>query len=203
VENGSNSTLFGANFLPGSSMRTACTVDNPWYSIVVQSTIILVNDTSDFRMVSVNGDRLSLQPATTMTVAASDPAEARKRRKEIIQAQRTDGNEPNSTTESSPPAAAAAAASAGDATSVEDAAAPPASVPATKDKKPPKKRKVVEEDLKDDEDESGDSTSKKAQIRYDPDIPMSKEQLAAWRREARRVSAERGQSLSEIGGRAS
>ena len=25
------------------------------------------------------------------------------------------------------------------------------------------------------------------QIRYDPEIPMSKEQLAAWRREARRV----------------
>jgi len=31
------------------------------------------------------------------------------------------------------------------------------------------------------------SNSKKAQIRYDPDVPMSKEQLAAWRREARRV----------------
>jgi len=28
---------------------------------------------------------------------------------------------------------------------------------------------------------------KKTQIRYDPDVPMSKEQLAAWRREARRV----------------
>ena len=29
--------------------------------------------------------------------------------------------------------------------------------------------------------------NKKTQIRYDPDVPMSKEQLAAWRREARRV----------------
>jgi chromosome segregation ATPase len=28
---------------------------------------------------------------------------------------------------------------------------------------------------------------KKTQVRYDPDVPMSKEQLAAWRREARRV----------------
>lgn len=32
-----------------------------------------------------------------------------------------------------------------------------------------------------------DEAKKKAQIRYDPDVPMSKEQLAAWRREARRV----------------
>ena len=29
--------------------------------------------------------------------------------------------------------------------------------------------------------------TKRTQIRYDPDVPMSKEQLAAWRREARRV----------------
>ena len=29
--------------------------------------------------------------------------------------------------------------------------------------------------------------NKRAQIRYDPDVPMNKEQLAAWRREARRV----------------
>ena len=44
--------------------------------------------------------------------------------------------------------------------------------------------------------EEGESTSevsnkkrkgKRTQIRYDPDVPMSKEQLAAWRREARRV----------------
>ena len=32
-----------------------------------------------------------------------------------------------------------------------------------------------------------DSEKKKTQIRYDPDVPMTKEQLAAWRREARRV----------------
>lgn len=36
--------------------------------------------------------------------------------------------------------------------------------------------------------DGGESKSrKKTQIRYDPDVEMSKEQLAAWRREARRV----------------
>ena len=42
----------------------------------------------------------------------------------------------------------------------------------------------------DDYDEHGNAISgshKKTQIRYDPSIPMEKEQLAAWRREARRV----------------
>lgn len=40
----------------------------------------------------------------------------------------------------------------------------------------------------DDYDEDGNpSNNKKTQIRYDPSIPMEKEQLAAWRREARRV----------------
>lgn len=34
---------------------------------------------------------------------------------------------------------------------------------------------------------SGNGNNKKTQIRYDPSIPMEKEQLAAWRREARRV----------------
>ena len=34
---------------------------------------------------------------------------------------------------------------------------------------------------------SGSGNNKKTQIRYDPSIPMEKEQLAAWRREARRV----------------
>ena len=33
----------------------------------------------------------------------------------------------------------------------------------------------------------GSGGNKKTQIRYDPSIPMEKEQLAAWRREARRV----------------
>lgn len=37
------------------------------------------------------------------------------------------------------------------------------------------------------EDQVTEAGKKKTQIRYDPDVPMSKEQLAAWRREARRV----------------
>lgn len=40
---------------------------------------------------------------------------------------------------------------------------------------PPKKRKVSKKE------------SKKTQVRYDPEVPMDKEQLAAWRKEARRV----------------
>ena len=44
-------------------------------------------------------------------------------------------------------------------------------------KKPPKKRKVA----------TDAENSKTKQIRYDPEQPMGKEELAAWRREARRV----------------
>lgn len=44
-------------------------------------------------------------------------------------------------------------------------------------------------DDNDDDDDGNDSSgdNKKMQIRYDPEVPMNKEQLAAWRREARRV----------------
>ena len=97
-----------------------------------------------------------------MAPAANGAAEARKRRKEIIQSQRGDtdasvpaNEEPGTDTESKP------------------------------DKKPPKKRKFDESNRKETEQEKEDR--KKAQIRYDPEVPMDKEQLAAWRREARRV----------------
>lgn len=102
-----------------------------------------------------------------MAPVASDPAEARKRRKEIIQSQRADGegvlatNNENLLESSS-------------CTSV------PEGVLTDAEKKPPKKRKV------DNNTENGNS-KKKTQIRYDPEVPMNKEQLAAWRREARRV----------------
>jgi len=46
------------------------------------------------------------------------------------------------------------------------------------------------DDDDDDDDDDGNAPKKgkkKTQIRYDPDVPMTKEQLAAWRREARRV----------------
>eukprot|EP00429_Kryptoperidinium_foliaceum_P064979 CAMPEP_0176065628 /NCGR_PEP_ID=MMETSP0120_2-20121206/32745_1 /TAXON_ID=160619 /ORGANISM="Kryptoperidinium foliaceum, Strain CCMP 1326" /LENGTH=147 /DNA_ID=CAMNT_0017399223 /DNA_START=86 /DNA_END=529 /DNA_ORIENTATION=- len=92
-----------------------------------------------------------------MAPAANGAAEARKRRKEIIQSQRSEGE---------PPVVAKTPEEPVETT--------------TKEKKPPKKRKI------DDSAKLSDD-SKKKQIRYDPDVPMDKEQLAAWRREARRV----------------
>lgn len=100
-----------------------------------------------------------------MTPAANDPAEARKRRKEIIQSQRADGD---SAVESFPVSGSSSESILTDANPAE--------------KKPPKKRKVDPKNKL----ENGE-TKKKTQIRYDPDVPMNKEQLAAWRREARRV----------------
>jgi hypothetical protein len=50
-----------------------------------------------------------------------------------------------------------------------------------------------DDDSEEDDDGEGNRTmqrtgrNKKTQIRYDPSIPMDKDQLAAWRREARRV----------------
>lgn len=81
----------------------------------------------------------------------ADPAEARKRRKEIMQSLRAEGEETKS--EEQQPAAAEGEAL------------------------PPKKRKMSKKE----------SADKKTQVRYDPEVPMTKEQLAAWRKEARRV----------------
>ncbi|KAL3927961.1 MAG: hypothetical protein SGBAC_012863, partial [Bacillariaceae sp.] len=117
-----------------------------------------------------------------MTSTAKDPAEARKRRKEIIQSQRSDG-------EAAAAIATTAAAAAASATTVAlneslpaspltEGALPPGAAGA--EKKPPKKRKL-------DAAAEAEAARKKTQIRYDPEVPMSKEQLAAWRREARRV----------------
>lgn len=111
-----------------------------------------------------------------MTSTAKDPAEARKRRKEIIQSQRSDGE------------AAIAAPNANTALLAESLAAPlnDGALPSVgfgAEKNPPKKRKVATKEEEEEEEEA----RKKTQIRYDPDVPMSKEQLAAWRREARRV----------------
>lgn len=117
-----------------------------------------------------------------MAPAAKDPAEARKRRKEIIQSQRSDGEAAAVTTMPSPPNGTNVPLNESVPTTAPLAEDAPHPTAAAADKKPPKKRKI-------------DSTSsakeaankKKTQIRYDPDVPMSKEQLAAWRREARRV----------------
>ena len=104
-------------------------------------------------------------PKSEAVAAAPDPAEARKRRKEIMQSQRSENE---------------GAASNNAAATADNAATAPAAG-ATGEKKPPKKRKV---DAKKGDD---GQLKKKTQIRYDPDVPMNKEQLAAWRREARRV----------------
>ncbi|CAJ1942546.1 unnamed protein product [Cylindrotheca closterium] len=115
----------------------------------------------------------------TSTTTVKDPAEARKRRKEIIQSQRSDGEAGAAI------ATTAVAASTTNASLNESVPAAPLTeevlpaVGAGAEKKPPRKRKV--ESIEEEE------ARKKTQIRYDPDVPMSKEQLAAWRREARRV----------------
>mmetsp|Transcript_19236 Transcript_19236/g.28458 ORF Transcript_19236/g.28458 Transcript_19236/m.28458 type:complete len:165 (-) Transcript_19236:726-1220(-) len=112
----------------------------------------------------------------------SDPAAARRRRKEIMQSLRAE-------------------------TAKKDEAIEIEALP-------PKKRKVSGKSKKekpcDDSDEADEVITteqaamaaggtakkttvttadgkKKTQIRYDPEVPMSKDQLAAWRREARRV----------------
>ena len=92
-----------------------------------------------------------------MAPAASGAAEARKRRKEIIQSQRGDA---------------------------EPTAKGDVSVSDKEEKKPPKKRKMDEAAKA---RAASEEAKRKTQIRYDPEIPMDKDQLAAWRREARRV----------------
>jgi hypothetical protein len=93
----------------------------------------------------------------TMAPAANGAAEARKRRKEIIQSQRGD---------------------------VEPVAKSEVLVADKEEKKPPKKRKIDEAAKA---RAASEEAQRKTQIRYDPEIPMDKDQLAAWRREARRV----------------
>jgi len=107
----------------------------------------------------------------TMAPAASGAAEARKRRKEIIQSQRGDA-EPAPTGDVS------------------------VSMSDKEEKKPPKKRKMDETAAAAKARAvaaaaaaaaASEEAKRKTQIRYDPEIPMDKDQLAAWRREARRV----------------
>lgn len=138
-----------------------------------------------------------------MTPSSNDPAEARKRRKEIIQSQRSENESIANGVADLTANGSTAASSTTNGTIgkhvIVGADADAASDTATDDanstgaeKKPPKKRKVASGDsssrksskIDDDEDSA---KSKKTQIRYDPDVPMSKDQLAAWRREARRV----------------
>jgi len=143
-----------------------------------------------------------------MTPMSNDPgAEARLRRKKIIQSQRSESQ--NETTSGSTVSISDVVLSSSVSMSVEiknstDQEAKAVIADAT-DNKPPKKRKVAvavdssssslrknssnkKGKCPDGEiDHSDENNLKKSQIRYDPEVPMSKDQLAAWRREARRV----------------
>lgn len=134
-----------------------------------------------------------------MTPSSNDPAEARKRRKEIIQSQRSENELIANGVAALVANGAGAAPSPSNGTNGKNpiigVAADLESSTATDEvngtngaeKKPPKKRKVAPGDSSRKNGKKDDSKSKKTQIRYDPDVPMSKDQLAAWRREARRV----------------
>ena len=135
-----------------------------------------------------------------MTPSSNDPAEARKRRKEIIQSQRSENELIANGVAALVANGAGAAPSPSNGTNGKNpiigVAADLESSTATNDvngtngaeTKPPKKRKVASGDSSSRKNGNiDDSKSKKTQIRYDPEVPMSKDQLAAWRREARRV----------------
>mmetsp|Transcript_29047 Transcript_29047/g.54571 ORF Transcript_29047/g.54571 Transcript_29047/m.54571 type:complete len:207 (-) Transcript_29047:1855-2475(-) len=126
-----------------------------------------------------------------MTPMPTDPAEARKRRKEIIQSQRLEGEaSPETTAKNTTKVAAGPKAKESQPTNTNGTNASDGA-----EKKPPKKRKVGSDDSSSEKTEetpksgknSSEDSKKKTQIRYDPDVPMNKDQLAAWRREARRV----------------
>jgi len=144
-----------------------------------------------------------------MTPMSNDPgAEARLRRKKIIQSQRSESQ--NETTSGSTVSISDVVLSSSLSMSVEikngtDQEVNSVVIADATDNKPPKKRKVAvavdssSSSLRKNSsnkkgkspdgeiDHSDENNLKKSQIRYDPEVPMSKDQLAAWRREARRV----------------
>jgi len=137
-----------------------------------------------------------------MTPSSNVSAEARKRRKEIIQSQRSENElvANGGTALASNGSTGASSAINGINGKNDDAAALLSNGTSDHigsngaDKKPPKKRKVTATDSSSGNGDKNDGADdidgpklKKTQIRYDPDVPMSKDQLAAWRREARRV----------------
>ena len=106
----------------------------------------------------------------------NDPAVARRRRKAIIQSQRSEIAVDPSPSSTSSTAGNSSADEGGESKRTAPAAEQPQDEDCNKKTKVQKSRS-----------QHVDSAKKKTQIRYDPDVPMSKEQLAAWRREARRV----------------
>lgn len=138
-----------------------------------QATLSVINDRGGKSVLS-SVLHLLVESIEVLIIAMteSDPATARKRRKEIMQSLRAGENE--NATEKEPQ---------------QDDALPPKKRKVAASKKKKKKAAQSENDgeAKNKNDTESDGNQAKTQIRYDPDVPMSKEQLAAWRREARRV----------------
>ena len=120
-----------------------------------------------------------------------DPAAARKRRKEIMQSLRAENVKKE--------AEAAASLAGTEALPPKKRKVNTKAVASTMETKETDAASIDDPTIEDvDRDDCYDSSgcdnptgssgdNKKMQIRYDPEVPMSKEQLAAWRREARRV----------------
>eukprot|EP00543_Licmophora_paradoxa_P005156 CAMPEP_0202447430 /NCGR_PEP_ID=MMETSP1360-20130828/6188_1 /ASSEMBLY_ACC=CAM_ASM_000848 /TAXON_ID=515479 /ORGANISM="Licmophora paradoxa, Strain CCMP2313" /LENGTH=166 /DNA_ID=CAMNT_0049064515 /DNA_START=14 /DNA_END=514 /DNA_ORIENTATION=- len=108
----------------------------------------------------------------------TDSAAARKRRKEIMLSLRESNKAVQPINDFTAPPR----------TKTEDLPSSPTGEPL-----PPKKRKIPKNEQSEMMNNGAIKTTvitndkKKTQIRYDPETPMDKDQLAAWRREARRV----------------
>lgn len=129
--------------------------------------------------------------------SVTDPAEARKRRKAILTSQRHETDVASgggSIAESVLPNPSATAIVVGQTAASSSHHHHQAEPDDNGMEKMEKKRRPSSEENDDScttstDEKNGNSHKgkRKTQIRYDPEIPMSKEQLAAWRREARRV----------------
>mmetsp|Transcript_18519 Transcript_18519/g.25673 ORF Transcript_18519/g.25673 Transcript_18519/m.25673 type:complete len:192 (+) Transcript_18519:88-663(+) len=135
-----------------------------------------------------------------------DPALARKRRKEIMQSLRAGETEQQANSNAGTTTAIAEATESHLTSLQTEEALPPKkrkvsenSEASESDQQQEQEKLPSNESLQESniDNQNGSSApagskivvqnGKKTQIRYDPDVPMSKEQLAAWRREARRV----------------
>jgi hypothetical protein len=139
---------------------------------------------------------------STMT-ENNDPVAARKRRKEIMQSLRADKKEEAaaaaaSEAEALPPKKRKVNKKQAAAAAAEPAPPPPPEAPPAEVDDPaedadeegednPNNMETATDDPSSDDGKMGADGKKKTQIRYDPEVPMNKDQLAAWRREARRV----------------
>jgi len=143
---------------------------------------------------------------TMVAEGSADAAKARKRRKAIRSQRQDEGDIPaegNGITYDPEEMAESGKANAEKKKDKATAAAAATPKQKRKPRQPPPPPQQDDDDADEDDDattstsnsasnskkrkKGGSSNKKKTQIRYDPDIPMNKEQLAAWRREARRV----------------